>query len=237
MKIDGVGAARVGDRAVCIPAIDTIMMGSSTVYWDGKPAARKGDMCAHGGTISSGSVSVLIGGGNVLGNPLLAEQFFPGQQANKDTCAVMSTAGIVWQVTGTRVSESDMQVTATKSGAYKACNGTTNESKLLDEAGLPATQFLNPSLEDIRDAIREGRAVIVGYDTRPTWNDNSPKPLGHAVRVTGVEVDDQGKVVAVIINDTGDGDANKRVPADVFQKGLDGFGGGRMATTDEPVHR
>jgi uncharacterized Zn-binding protein involved in type VI secretion len=235
VEIDGKHAARVGDKAHCRLATDTVMMGSSTVYWDGAPAARKDDLCMHGGKIVNGSPTVLIGGANMIGNPLRAADFFPGQQANKDTCAVMSTEGVVWQVTGKRISEPDMQAIATKSGAYKACNGTTDESALLREAGIPAHEHSKPSLNDIRDAVREGRAVIVGYDTRATWNWNSPDPAGHAVRVTGVEVDDHGNVTAVIINDTGNGQPNFRVPAETFQRGLDGWGGGRMATTDDPV--
>jgi uncharacterized Zn-binding protein involved in type VI secretion len=55
-------AARMGDMAVCTGPPDTIALGSMTVLISGKPAARMGDMCAHGGSIVVGCFTVLIGG-------------------------------------------------------------------------------------------------------------------------------------------------------------------------------
>lgn len=55
-------AAVVGDMLVCIGPPDTIVKGSSTVFIGGRPAARVGDSCAHGGTITVGFPTVLIGG-------------------------------------------------------------------------------------------------------------------------------------------------------------------------------
>ena len=55
-------AARVGDKAVCTGPPDTIAVGSSSVMIGGKPAARMGDTTAHGGTITAGEPTVLIGG-------------------------------------------------------------------------------------------------------------------------------------------------------------------------------
>ncbi|MPT35395.1 MAG: type VI secretion protein, partial [Flavobacterium sp.] len=60
--IGGMPAARVGDKAICSGPPDTIAAGSSTVLIGGKPAARQGDTTAHGGVISAGMPTVLIGG-------------------------------------------------------------------------------------------------------------------------------------------------------------------------------
>ncbi|MFO0588706.1 MAG: PAAR domain-containing protein [Polyangiaceae bacterium] len=54
-------AARVGDRAVCVPGPDTISKGERTVIIEGKDAARQGDPTAHGGKVVSGCPTVLIG--------------------------------------------------------------------------------------------------------------------------------------------------------------------------------
>lgn len=59
--IGGMPAARMGDRATCAGPLDTIVVGSGTVMIEGRPAARVGDSTAHGGTIVSGSPTVLIG--------------------------------------------------------------------------------------------------------------------------------------------------------------------------------
>jgi len=55
-------AARVGDMASCMGPLDTIAKGSATVLIGGKPAARMGDMTEHGGIITAGLLTVLIGG-------------------------------------------------------------------------------------------------------------------------------------------------------------------------------
>ena len=54
--------ARVSDMAICVGPIDVIIKGSMTVLVGGLPAARLGDMTAHGGVIVTGCFTVLIGG-------------------------------------------------------------------------------------------------------------------------------------------------------------------------------
>jgi uncharacterized Zn-binding protein involved in type VI secretion len=60
--IGGLPAATVGSMAVCVGPPDTVAAGSGTVLLCGKPAARLGDQCQHGGAIVSGAPTVLIGG-------------------------------------------------------------------------------------------------------------------------------------------------------------------------------
>ncbi len=60
--IQGLGAARSGDMAVCVGPPSTISTGSATVLIDGMPAARLGDSTSHGGVIVAGIPTVLIGG-------------------------------------------------------------------------------------------------------------------------------------------------------------------------------
>ncbi|TAM96931.1 MAG: type VI secretion protein [Chitinophagaceae bacterium] len=60
--IGNIPAALVGDTAICTGPPDTIINGSMTVLICGKPAARLGDMTAHGGAIQIGCPTVLIGG-------------------------------------------------------------------------------------------------------------------------------------------------------------------------------
>lgn len=62
VKIGGQFAAVLGDTCACNAAPpDTIAAGSATVFIGGKPAARMGDMTAHGGTITAGEMTVNIG--------------------------------------------------------------------------------------------------------------------------------------------------------------------------------
>ena len=59
--IGSMPAAVVGDMAMCVGPPDSIVMGSTGVMFGGKPAARMGDPCAHGGQIALGLPTVLIG--------------------------------------------------------------------------------------------------------------------------------------------------------------------------------
>jgi len=60
--IGGMPAAVVGDQAVCVGPPDVIVQGSGTVLIGGMPAARLGDATAHGGIITVGFPTVMIGG-------------------------------------------------------------------------------------------------------------------------------------------------------------------------------
>lgn len=53
--------ARITDMAICVGPIDMIVQGAFTVLVGGLPAARLGDMTAHGGVITTGCFTVLIG--------------------------------------------------------------------------------------------------------------------------------------------------------------------------------
>jgi uncharacterized Zn-binding protein involved in type VI secretion len=62
VKIDGMSAAVSGSVCTCVGPPDAVAGGSATVYIAGMPAARVGDLTAHGGTITVGSGTTIIGG-------------------------------------------------------------------------------------------------------------------------------------------------------------------------------
>lgn len=55
-------AAIVGSQCTCAGPPDSILSGSSSVKINGQPAARQGDPTSHGGSITAGFASVIIGG-------------------------------------------------------------------------------------------------------------------------------------------------------------------------------
>lgn len=59
--IGGMPASVMGDMCVCVGPPDTIIMGSTGVFIGGKPAVRMGDPTVHGGMVSVGCPTVLIG--------------------------------------------------------------------------------------------------------------------------------------------------------------------------------
>ena len=60
--IGGQPAATVGSMCTCAGPPDSIIKGSTSVLIMKKPAARQGDSTAHGGTITAGCTTVIIGG-------------------------------------------------------------------------------------------------------------------------------------------------------------------------------
>jgi uncharacterized Zn-binding protein involved in type VI secretion len=54
--------ARVTDMCTCVGPPDVIVKGSMTVLVMNLPAARMGDLTAHGGAIVLGAPTVIIGG-------------------------------------------------------------------------------------------------------------------------------------------------------------------------------
>ncbi len=59
--INGLPAAVLGTLATCDGPPAEIITGSATVFFNGKPAARMGDLTSHGGFILAGSPNVIIG--------------------------------------------------------------------------------------------------------------------------------------------------------------------------------
>jgi len=57
--------ARVLDMALCVGPLDFIAQGSSLVLAAGLPSSRRGDRTAHGGSISTGSSDIEVGGAAV----------------------------------------------------------------------------------------------------------------------------------------------------------------------------
>jgi uncharacterized Zn-binding protein involved in type VI secretion len=62
VHIDGMPAAVVGSVCTCVGPPDAVARGSATVFIAGMPAARLGDTTVHGGVITLGSPTVVIGG-------------------------------------------------------------------------------------------------------------------------------------------------------------------------------
>lgn len=54
-------AARMGDMCLCVGPPDVIAKGAMKVLIGGQPAARMGDNTAHGGVITIGCPTVIIG--------------------------------------------------------------------------------------------------------------------------------------------------------------------------------
>ncbi len=76
-------ACVMGDMATCTGPPDAVVKGSAGVLISGRPAARVGDTCAHGGVITVGCPTVLIGETMPSPPPVVVVPPFPGSVAAK----------------------------------------------------------------------------------------------------------------------------------------------------------
>jgi uncharacterized Zn-binding protein involved in type VI secretion len=212
------------DLCVCVGPPDTIAMGSLGVFVNGLPVARVLDPTMHGGRITVVLPSMVMIGDI---NTAAAAAIWPGGQ-NFGNCGIQSANQIIEQATGVQNSEQailDQTVAAglTNVDPLDASNtgGTSAEERrqILANNGVPSTTIMNPTQQDISNAILDRRGIIINADAGKLWNGdpNIPNPAaynggGHAVTITDGDYDSNGNLTHVIINDTGTGTQGRRVP-------------------------
>ncbi|MFI5363212.1 MAG: hypothetical protein ACHQ49_14695 [Elusimicrobiota bacterium] len=88
------------------------------------------------------------------------------------------------------------------------------DGDLLD---MPIRKQYAASDADLFEAVSTGRMIIVGVDCERLWNDAQYRNGGHAVVITGAELElKTGKLLGYYINDTGMNQGGRFVPAGLF---------------------
>ncbi len=240
--IGGPPAARATDMAMCAGPPDFIVVGSSTVLIGSKMAAYVGSQTMHGGVVTIGCPTVLVGGppaGATLGNPDAAAAIFPGAQ-NHGNCGVQSAQQIIRQATGNNIGEEELLQWSIDHGYadndrdpdQRGATSASSRERILDEHGVPSHRE-RQDMSNIQQAVAERRGVITSHDAGILWNDPNYNGAGHAVNVTGLEYGSDGHLRNVIINDTGNGHSGDRIPADRFERSL--RSGGEANVTDSSI--
>ncbi|CAA0242685.1 PAAR domain-containing protein [Tenacibaculum maritimum] len=86
-------AAVMGDKCSCQGPPDTIVEGCSTVLIGGKPAVTQGDKTAHGGVVSEGNTTVLIGTGTQVPKAIKAIEEIPFPKIGFGTKVLAAVSG------------------------------------------------------------------------------------------------------------------------------------------------
>ncbi len=246
VETNGLGQARGGDTAPCTGGpLDFIVTGSGSVTVNSQPAARMSDKTMHQGIVMLGSGNVVIGGptvGATLGNPatstkeccaLAATRHKKGSsQQGYGNCGVECWRSVVNRARAARgerpLTEDEMLGRAID---LKAAQGpiddvphrrTVGASIAPDRVRILADRGIEASVEHPRNMdqfVAEGRGVSASVHPYWYWPDGSGSQpdWNHEVLITGVEYDENGKVNAYIINDTGLGKCGLRVSASDFR--------------------
>lgn len=157
----------------------------------------------------------------VVGSPGHDAQFWHEQRYG-DTCAIAVQNGILEKHTGEEWTEEALREEAQENGWYAPGHGTKQPDlgKLLDAHDVPTTHRSRAGLESLRNELEQGHDVMAAVDAGYLWKDPSAIGEGHAVWVTGLEIDQTEQVAGVFLNDTGNPDigAGGRVPAEDFRR-------------------
>ena len=163
-----------------------------------------------------------------VGNPSARAALVHAQQ-HGDTCAVVSQQQILTALHLLPMGDAIKQETALREeartrGFFNEGTPTHYSADLLVDRGVLVTKQIGASLDALDAAVRRGGMVIAGVDARYLWNVPASHPLGHAIVVTGAEVDRwSGKTVGYYINDSGEDPPGRGrfIPVETFRKAWD----------------
>jgi hypothetical protein len=98
--------------------------------------------------------------------------------------------------------------------------GTSSENvdRMLQDYHVPHELNFEATSQDLDKAVLQSGDAIVFVDAKYFWYEPKMPSGGHAVYMTGAEVDKTGKVVGYYFNDTGTGEAARYMPAKSFNK-------------------
>ena len=163
----------------------------------------------------------------MIGNPELAENYWRYQDGPND-CALYAQGGVL-DAAGVPFDIDRYRAQGTDAGWYSYDTGTTVDGmgELLEMNGVPADYVDGASIQDMARALNDGKGVVAVVDCDPLWGE----PGGHALWVTGIEVDDAGQPITVFCNDSGNPDGQGiGYPYDNFQAAWDFLGDGMVVT-------
>ncbi len=170
-------AAVVGDMCTCVGPPDSIVMGSTTVFIGGRMAARMGDSTVHGGVITIGCPTVLIGdvgsggaGGIALGALCPAIGALEGLSLNERREQEKAIASNISDPSLTKLRH-DRDMAMVAAAAYKTEDGSTPllpsgyapaNAADLEQLGVKSSQ-LEPDMQVFKNNSGDGPDYVVAY--------------------------------------------------------------------------
>ncbi len=141
----------------------------------------------------------------IIGTPEQDARYLHRQTG--ETCATVAQEGIIEKHSGVDYGEGALAQEALEQGWTDEDGGTSPEcvGNLLENHDIPTQRWLDGSadLDTLKNELAQGNDVIVGVDAGDFYQDPALiNSGGHAVWVTGLEVDTDGDISNVIVNDS-----------------------------------
>jgi uncharacterized Zn-binding protein involved in type VI secretion len=241
VRVLNMPASRMTDATahggMIVVGLPTVLIGLSGISGN-VPAGKK--LCAAMRAGRNPPAGALTPGGAQL------QPNTPGQSYNN--CGVEVSRQIITQVTGQTPTQEGLLNNAMGNGWANQVPGNMWASGGTVPAGRQSimgappynvqTTQMPPTMSNLETAVAEGRGVStdVWAGNMPNWagQNLAPGTGAHNILVTGVEYDDNGNPVNVIINDTGMGQCGVKIPAAQFQAAMIG-GGNNHVVTNSPM--
>lgn len=178
--------------------------------------------------------------GQMIGDPVTDARYWHEQQ-HPDTCAIVAQEGIIAKHTGENPGEEELRREALANKWYVTGrepkeNGTKPQDvgKLMEAYQVPVGFKGSGDMNILEQELAQGHDVIVAVDAGHLWQDAKSLGSGHAVWVTGLETDNNGKVTNVFLNDSGNSaiGAGGKVSAQTFQNAWTERGNFMVATKE-----
>lgn len=207
-----------------------------------EPSSKRPQVPAETDSLAAGAEEAVT----VVGTPESDSAHWSVQEG-ANSCAVASQKGVIEAVTGMCIPESQLSEIAESNGWYDPNAGTAPQAvgNLLEAYGIPVTRQFDTTFTELYDALQRGEKVIVGLDANEIWTprvgfDGQPLEApdsGHAVWVTGIEMQDDG-TLNVVMNDTGlPNGQSVAVPIEHFRNAWADFGNFSVTTqTQQSAH-
>lgn len=168
----------------------------------------------------------------IIGDPEALNEFHRYQGFTAD-CALYTQGGVL-EANGQTFDIEEYRQQGQNEGWYDPSDGTTvsEVGRLIEENGVPVKYYENgATFSDMAVELGQGHGVVVAVDTEPIWGE----PGGHALWVTGLEVNADGSPANIICNDSGRPDGQGfAYPADQFSQAWD-WQNNYMVATRSPL--
>lgn len=215
-------------------ALLRLMQATETLVYDAVGGTGGGaDGSSNGQAVHPHAVEYDLSQFDGVGDPQGAARFWQRQTGN--SCAIMAQICVLEYLTGRRIGEDEACAWLEEQGWYDPYGGTSraNSARVLELTGVPYEVCDGADFETLVECLEQGEQVVVGFNAEEVWNPlrdshgrvvPQPDGGGHAVWITGVDVDDNGSVV-VLMNDTGHPEGAARpVALEDFLMAWDHFG-------------
>lgn len=230
----------IGPASTITGGCATVLVGAAGIVGN-VPAGQAACVAARAGR-NPPPGTVYPAGHPQAGQPIPANT--AGQSYNN--CGCETSRQLINQATNANVSQEQVLNQAMASGDANQVpgdlynSGGTNpqtRQNILAANGV-ASHREDRTMGNLEASTASGRGTIVVVDSQTLWTNGATPPStgDHVVVVTGVEYDDNGNVINVIINDTGTGTCSQSVPIGTWNQATGpAIGNWQNNVTDNPI--